>query len=436
MQKLNGPKREERYVLERLTDETMWGTHNAHDPASIKVGDWYYVFSTDAAHGHHINGGIQVRRSLDLIHWEYVGLALEELPHEAVEWTGAPGLWAPEVVFMGGRYVMYYAASQFGQTQSYIGVASAETIDGPWQDHRLVVKSEAGTSGPNAIDPNITFDAQGEPWLVYGSFFGGLYVFPVDPETGKKRPGSEETLIAKRHQSVEGAIEGPYIVYREADHHYYLFVSYDSLFKDYHIRVARSTSITGPYVDFDGNVMTDLEIDPQQVGMKILGGYRFGAGEGWVGPGHNSVLQDGDKDYLVHHVRGEQDPHWHELHIRKIIWTESGWPLVSPQRYAGEEERSIEMEELVGEWEWIYMDRTKHGVLPSSKIELLGDGTFVTEDGERGRYEKLTDTTIKLYGPEGITWHVLPGWDWENWRETLVFAGLSDQGRVFIGKQL
>ncbi len=94
------------------------------------------------------------------------------------------------------------------------------------------------------------------------------------------------------------------------------------------------------------------------------------------------------------------------------------------------------MEELVGEWEWIYMDRTKHDVLPSSKIQLLADGTFVTEYGERGRYEKLTDTTIKLYSPERITWHMLPGWDWENWRETLVFAGLSDRGHVFIGKRL
>lgn len=59
--------------------------------------------------------------------------------------------------------------------------------------------------------------------------------------------------------SVQGAIEGPYIIYNPKFKKYYLFVSYDSLFNDYNVRVGRSDKITGPYVDYNGKLMTDIE---------------------------------------------------------------------------------------------------------------------------------------------------------------------------------
>ncbi len=67
----------------------------------------------------------------------------------------------------------------------------------------------------------------------------------------------------------------------------------DSLFSNYNIRVARSKTIDGPYLDFHGQEMTDTSLPPNDVGLKILGGYTFNDGEGWVAPGHNSVLKDG-----------------------------------------------------------------------------------------------------------------------------------------------
>ncbi len=83
-------------------------------------------------------------------------------------------------------------------------------------------------------------------------------------------------------------MEGPYIVYNPTFRKYYLFVSYDSLFEDYNVRVARSDSITGPYVDMNGHDMADTRYLPQyEIGNKILGGYQFSEGEGWIAPGHN-----------------------------------------------------------------------------------------------------------------------------------------------------
>ena len=90
-----------------------WGTYNVHDPACIKAGDHYYVYSTDAYLGNPLaeagtlgikTGNIPIRRSRDLIHWEFVGWALDSIPAEAVRYVhqfnnkqGAANIWAPYV---------------------------------------------------------------------------------------------------------------------------------------------------------------------------------------------------------------------------------------------------------------------------------------------------------------------------------------------------
>ncbi|SER28396.1 arabinan endo-1,5-alpha-L-arabinosidase [Gracilibacillus ureilyticus] len=410
-----------------IGDEEKWTTNNVHDPAIIKDGEWYYVFSTDAQHGGVFKAGIQIRKSKDLINWQWVGRAFAEgVPETAKQWTGAKGLWAPEIVKYEGVYYMYYAASQFGKTQSFIGVAKSDHIEGPYQDLGEVYKSEEGTDGPNAIDPNITFDRDGKPWMVYGSFFGGLYVAEVDPETGKFVKQGRGTLIAKRNHSVDRALEGPYIVYNPTFDYFYLFVSYDSLFSNYNIRIARSKNIEGPYEDFRGNVMTDLESPQYEIGTKVLGGYRFMDGEGWVAPGHNSILTDNGDYYVCHHVRAPKDKRWHYLHIRKIGWTSDGWPLVSPERYAGEENHLIEENRLYGEWEWIHVDQLNDGQDVAKMVQLDKDTWQQQSAGNC--------YTILLNGTkyDGV---VMESWDWEKWKKTIVYMGKDQQGNVVISKK-
>ncbi|MCZ0702459.1 arabinan endo-1,5-alpha-L-arabinosidase [Natronobacillus azotifigens] len=415
-----------------LRDENKWGTYGAHDPAIYKDGEWYYVFSTDTGGKDNFMAGVQIRRSKDLINWDWVGRAFERgVPDEAYAWTGAKGLWAPEVVKYADVYYMYYAASQFGKTQSFIGVATSSRIEGPYEDQGLVFKSKQGEEGPNAIDPNITFDRNGEPWMVYGSFFGGLYVNKINPSTGKFVEYGRGELIARRSTTVDRAIEGPYIVYNPDLDYYYLFVSYDSLFADYNIRVARSKNISGPFVDFNGLEMTDIESPQHDVGMKILGGYHFDGDDGWVAPGHNSVLKDGDDYYVCHHIRAAKDKHWNYLHIRKILWTDDGWPLVSPQRYAGETERSVKIVELMGQWEFIDIEKNNDKQDIPYKV-------IVTEPEDRPHFiQKPNENSYKLFiDDKVIDGKVIESWDWENWRKTIVFAGYDGKGRVTLGKKI
>lgn len=429
------------YDLSVIDNESLWTINNVHDPGIIKTREGYYIFSTDVKVGGELRPGIMVRKSQDLIHWEWVHYALPGIPQIAQDWAKAINLWAPDVVKYGNQYRMYYSASSFGSRQSMIGLQTSTSIQGPWTDEGVVIHTRAEDS-LNAIDANVLTDADGRMWMVYGSFFGGIHIIELDEKTGKPKEEGFGTLIAKRDNTIkDGAVEGPYIVYNEQFKKYYLFVSYDSLFEDYNIRVARADIITGPYVDYNGRDMIDCSYLPQyEIGNKILGGYRFGQDPGWVAPGHNSMLHEDGNYYIVHHARGELDKHWAYLHVRKILWTEDGWPIVSPERYAGEVEQDIPENLIVGQWERIEMDPSIDGQIQSAPLSLStnyelegvsGSGTW-SFDGLR----TLTLVWNDVVQGEGRTEKVqlLPSWDWEKGRQTLVFTGLNEVGISSWGK--
>ena len=70
----------------------------------------------------------------------------------------------------------------------------------------------------------------------------------------------------------------------------------------------------------------------------MLAGHALDGGRAWLAPGHASVLTDGDRQLLVHHVRDADDPTQHEVQVRRLVWTADGWPVVSPQPWAGDAE--------------------------------------------------------------------------------------------------
>ncbi|KUP25705.1 arabinan endo-1,5-alpha-L-arabinosidase [Paenibacillus sp. DMB5] len=438
----DSPGEQKLYDTSILDTESAWGAHNAHDPGIIKTPDGYYIFSTDVRVGGEPVPGVMVRKSADLIHWEWVHYALPGIPEIAAEWARATNLWAPDVVLHNGKYRMYYSASSFGSRQSLIGLQTADSIEGPWTDEGAVIKTRE-EDHLNAIDANVVYDAEGRMWMVYGSFFGGIHIVELDKESGKPLEEGFGRLLAVRDKTTEdGAVEGPYIVYNEQFKKYYLFVSYDSLFEDYNVRVARADSITGPYTDVHGRDMKDSSYLPQhEVGVKILGGYRFGDDAGWIAPGHNSVLNDNGTYYMVHHARGGENKHWPYLHIRKILWTEDGWPVVSPERYAGETEQDIPAGLIPGLWERLVHDPSFDGQESSQLLTLQESGDMMGEhgigtwsfDGRR----TLTLSWNNLSEDEGREEKVqlLPAWDWEKDKPALVFTGLNDNGIAIWGKQ-
>jgi arabinan endo-1,5-alpha-L-arabinosidase len=171
------------------------------------------------------------------------------------------------------------------------------------------------TSGFNAIDPNLTVTPNGEWWLSFGSFWSGIKMVKLSPSTGK-RADSTIHAIAERFVNSK-SVEAPHIYYRNG--YYYLFVAFDLCCKGasstYRTMVGRSTSITGPYKDRAGTLMT------AGGGTEILASH-----DAVYGPGHPAVFRDGTQDVLVYHyytAAGDA-----RLGINLLSWSSSGWPTV------------------------------------------------------------------------------------------------------------
>jgi arabinan endo-1,5-alpha-L-arabinosidase len=302
----------------------------AHDPSIAREGNAYYVFATGPAPG---GGQFAIRCSYNLTEWKLCGHVFDEIPawiREASPKTKE--LWAPDVSYFKGKYHLYYAYSAFGVNTSGIALATNDTLDPKspsyhWKDEGLVQQSVA-TDDFNAIDPNIVLDEDGQPWLSFGSFWGGIKMRRIDATTGKLA-ASDSTLysLAARAKPADAepakpglppnweAIEAPFIIRHEG--YYYLFVSFDlccrGTHSTYRTMVGRSAKVTGPYVDENGIPML------QGGGSELLA-----ANQRWLGPGGESLLQRPDGDLIVYHaydaVTGKP-----ALQISTIAWS-GGWP--------------------------------------------------------------------------------------------------------------
>lgn len=294
----------------------------AHDPVVVKEGRKYYLFVTGQ--------GIPTRSSTDLKTWGPVSKVFETPPEWAPKAiTGfRDHIWAPDVSRFGGKWHLYYSISTFGKNRSAIGHATNETLDPSskkykWVDHGPVVQSYP-TDNYNAIDPNVVVDEKGTPWMSFGSFWNGLQLVGLNRDGQRAEPDVKPITIASRpHEGPQqpGAIEAPFIFRRGG--YYYLFASYDFCCRGanstYNVRVGRSKSVQGPYVDREGKALTEGG------GTKVIEG-----GARWKGPGHQAVLREGKTDTLFYHSYDAENRGRPMLRMAKIAWDREGWPSVPP----------------------------------------------------------------------------------------------------------
>lgn len=294
-----------------------------HDPAIIRQGDRYHLFASNRFAGKLV----PMFCSQDLRRFTLCGNVFDRIPEWALEEVpGARGIWAPDIAYLRGRYLLYYSVSTFGKNRSVIGLATNQTLDPKSPDYRWVDEGKVVGSTPdddwNAIDPNLAVDEKGRPWLVWGSFWDGIKMRRLDPDTGKLS-GSDTRLysLASRRPQKPPAIEAPFIVRRGG--YYYLFVSFDLCCRgkdsSYKIVVGRAPEITGPYRDRDGKPMLEGG------GTLVLEGT-----QAWRGPGHQAVLSDADGDRLVFHAYDGTTGR-PTLRISTMVW-EEGWPRVGELR--------------------------------------------------------------------------------------------------------
>lgn len=416
---------------------------SVHDPSIIKADGKYYIFgshmstavSEDLRHWTSLGSGYKVK---DPIYYElmandeafaYAGNKRSLIPTDDGTWH----IWAPDVIYneATGLYYLYFCTTSTWNA-SNLCYATSQKIDGPyeWQGALIysgftaatldatdvteyVDKEEAKNKYikksneynfnkyPNAIDPTVLYDKEGRLWMVYGSWSGGMYLLELDSETGEViHPEADEEkrvdayfgkrLLGGNHTS----IEGPYILYDEESGYYYLFVSYGGLAREggYQIRVFRSETIDGDYVDMNGEFPLDTNnLEQAPYGLKLSGNYYLSSLEmAYMATGHNSAFIDDDgKKYIVNHTRFDNKTEEHEPRVHQFLVNEEGWPCMLP--YATEKETvsqdGYEMAQVAGRYYVINQGTAINAEIAQPFILYLEENGKVYGDGIEGSWE-------------------------------------------------
>jgi len=252
---------------------------------------------------------------------------------EVQEWNPTGEFDAPSMPEEG---VLYYTVFDEGEDgiQDVIGRATRQ--DGVWVDEGVVTRSQGEGDHPRAMDPSVFVDLNAQPWMVFGSHAGGVYVTPLDEGTGRlaTRPdepwcdGADDPRFTHLASSGDGGeentIEAPYVFAH--DGWYYLFVNWGACCRGvestYTLRMGRSEHPQGPFLDADG------------VDLAQGGGSLFLGSEGHhIGPGHAGVValddEDGESFLLSYHYYDAEDDGVAKLGLRSLSWV-GGWPVAGP----------------------------------------------------------------------------------------------------------
>lgn len=281
------------------------------DPTIKKFGDTYYMYATTDGSGAGF-GPAQVWTSKDFVNWTLMPM----------NWPDSHWIWAPDVIrHTDGRYYYFYCQP------CIIHCGVSETPRGPWKN--ILGESEAVLVPDRFVTNAITLDGQtfvdddGSVYLYWGTW--GIYK-GFGCGAGKMTPdlkGFTETRLIPNTEAVD-FFEAPFVLKRNGIY-YFMYSSGSCHDHTYRVQYATSDHPLGPY-EYKGCILETNE-------------------DGTVhGPGHHSILKEGDDYYIVYHRH--DNPHSNRgFHrqlcmdkmefeadgsIRKVIPTHEGVGALAP----------------------------------------------------------------------------------------------------------
>jgi beta-xylosidase len=298
------------------------------DPFVLLHNGGFIAYSTN-------NGpNVPVAQSTDLTHWSFVtdpasGRKRDALP-KLGSWAKEGYTWAPEVLQLGGTYLLYYTASDTKKNMQCIGVAVAGDPLGPFIDSRaepIVCQTALGGS----IDPDAFRDADGKLYLYFKNDGNrvhertSLWGEQLSPD-GLSVTGQPVQLLKDDQGWEDRVVEAPTMVRSPLG--YELFFSggffgwnpEEGGLSPYAMGYASCSGPLGP--------CTPARDNP------ILHSYNSREAGCLSGPGHQSIFAVGQRSFVSFHgwaatsgCRKADDKRY--LYIAPIFWKD-GKPQIAP----------------------------------------------------------------------------------------------------------
>lgn len=423
-------------AIEDLTVTKTNGTVSVHDPSVVKdeKTGTYYIFGSHMAWA----------KSTDLCNWttftNNINTDYKTLFAKEAEWSArgtkagftynvSGNLWAPDVLWNEemGKWCMYMSVNGDNWYTSIV-LLTADSLDGNWtyvgpvvysgftsaEEAALTDYSKAAgtfdaaaktrylqnrngnrTYSMNAIDPCVLYDDDGNLWMTYGSWFGGIYMLKLDGKTGLRDYTYTYATIDNESDIYQGlkiaggqhcSGEASYI--QKVGDYYYLFMSYGGLTANggYNMRVFRSDKITGPYKDYSGDdarYTAGTNNICGTVGVRLMTQYKWNTMDvAQVAQGHNSAFVDSDgKAYVIYHTRTNDGTEGHYVKTHQLFMNEEGWLVAAPYCYSGEtlNENGYSAAKIAGTYDVIIneqnVDYANLKYISPVEVTLNGDGT-------------------------------------------------------------
>ena len=239
------------------------------DPTVKKFGDTYYIYATTDGSGAGF-GPAQVWSSKDFVNWTLMPM----------NWPDSHWIWAPDVMKneKDGLYYYYYCQP------CIIHCGVSETPRGPWKN--ILGESEAVLVPDRFVENAITLDGQtfvdddGSVYLYWGTW--GIYKgfgCGAGKLNADMKSFSETRLIPNTEAT--DFFEAPFVMKRNGIY-YFMYSSGSCHTETYRVQYATSDKPLGPY-EYKGCILETTT-------------------DGTVhGPGHHSILQEGDDYYIIYH---------------------------------------------------------------------------------------------------------------------------------------
>jgi beta-xylosidase len=302
------------------------------DPFIVEHRGEFLAFSTNSR-----GVNLPVARSRDLASWAPVkdprqpGKQLDAMPVLA-PWVKEGRTWAPEVIEVGGRWLLYYTAHYRKKDMQCLGVAVAADPRGPFRDSSsepLVCQSELG----GTIDAHPFRDSDGKLYLYYKNDGNNprfkkpthIWVQRLSPD-GTAVVAQPAPLLRNDQPWEAHVIESPTVV-RTPSGYTMLFSAnhygweQDQRLSPYAIGYATCSTPVGPCADAPEN--------------PILYSYRNRDAGCLSGPGHQTAFRAGGRTFIAFHAwaatsscRKLDDARY--MYIAPLSWGPGGKPVIAP----------------------------------------------------------------------------------------------------------